>query len=369
MPDEERGVRAPIWLEPKLVAEVEIRGWTHGGRIRQSSFQGLREDKPAKEVVREVKTATPAKAKQAALKRSAPSNKRSGPEKKTPVSVAGVTLSHPDRVYWEDAGVTKHDLAEYYAGIWDWMKPHLVGRPIALVRCPDGASGQCFFQKHVSAGISAEHLHQVAEKGDKIISVDDLAGVVALVQAGVLEIHTRGSTIEHLDKADRLVFDLDPGPDTAWRDIIAAARDVRERLASIKLTTFVKTTGGKGLHVVLPIKPTPWDEAKEFCRAVAEAMAADAPQRYVATATKSKRNGRIFIDYLRNSREATAVAPYSTRARAGAPVSAPIDWSELGALESAHQYTVLNLPARLKRLRKDPWANIGRFRPSLPKIK
>ena len=359
--EEERGVRTPVWVAPKLVAEVDFHGWTHGNRVRQASFQGLREDKPAKDVVREIK-AMAATSRQATLKRSAPA-------KKAPVSVAGVALTHPDRVYWEDAGITKRDLAEFYAGIWDWMRPHLVGRPIALVRCPEGAAGQCFFQKHASAGISTEHLHQVAEKGGKIISIDDLDGLIALVQAGVLEVHTRGSTIEHLDRADRLVFDLDPGPGAGWKDVVAAARDVHERLQSIKLKTFVKTTGGRGLHVVLPIKPTPWDEAKDFCRAVAEAMAADAPARYVATAIKSKRNNRIFIDYLRNSREATAVAPCSTRARPGAPVATPIDWSELGALKGANQYTVLNLPARLSRLRKDPWAGIGRIKQSLPTFK
>ena len=163
-----------------------------------------------------------------------------------------------------------------------------------------------------------------AEKGDKIISIDDLDGLIALVQAGVLEIHTRGTTIDDREHADRLVFDLDPGPGTSWHDVVAAARDVRERLAAMKLKSFVKTTGGKGLHVVLPIKPTPWDEAKDFAHAVAAAMAHDAPDRYVATATKAKRNNRIFIDYLRNSREATAVAPYSTRARPGAAVSTPV---------------------------------------------
>ena len=368
VPAEERGVRKPIWVQPKLVAEIEIRGWTHGDRVRQSSFQGLREDKSAKDIVREVKTAAAATSP-APVKRSAQPARTAKPAtKRTPVMVAGIALTHPDRVYWEDAGVTKKDLAEFYASIWKWVRPHMAGRPISLVRCPDGAAGQCFFQKHVSAGISAEHLHQVTEKGDKIISIDDLPGLLSLVQAGVLEVHTRGSTIEHLDKADRLVFDLDPGPGTGWNDVVAAARDVRERLASIKLNTFVKTSGGKGLHVVLPIKPTPWDEAKAFCRAVAEAMAADDPRRYVATATKSKRDKKIFIDYLRNSREATAVAPYSTRARSGAPVSVPIDWSELGSLKSANQYTVLNLQARLSRLRTDPWDNIARSRPSLPKI-
>ena len=249
------------------------------------------------------------------------------------------------------------------------MRPHVVGRPIALLRCPEGAAGQCFFQKHASAGIATEHLHQVAEKGDKIISIDDLDGLISLVQAGVLEIHTRGTTIDDRERADRLVFDLDPGPGTGWSDVVAAARDVRARLSKLKLKSFLKTSGGKGLHVVLPIKPTPWEKAKDFTHAVAASMERDAPERYLSTSTKSKRKGRIFIDYLRNSREATAVAPYSTRARPGAAVSTPIDWSELGSLKSADQYTVKNLPQRLARLRKDPWATIGSVKQVLPKLK
>ena len=283
-----------------------------------------------------------------------------------PTSVAGVMLTHPDRVYWADAGVSKRDLAEFYQAVWKWMRPHVAGRPIALLRCPEGVGATCFFQKHASAGIATEHLHQVREKGDKIISIDDLDGLISLVQAGVLEIHTRGSTVDDRERADRLVFDLDPGPGTQWRDVVAAAREVRDRLAQLKLKSFVKTTGGKGLHVVLPIKPTPWDAAKDFAHALAATMARDAPERYIATATKAKRSKRIFIDYLRNSREATAVAPYSTRARPGAAVSTPVDWSELGSLKSANQYTVKNLPRRLARLRKDPWANIGRVNSSCP---
>jgi bifunctional non-homologous end joining protein LigD len=360
VPKEERGARAPIWVSPELVAEVDFHGWTHGDRVRQASFQGLREDKPARQVVREVKAM--------AAKAQAPV-KRSPPARNAKAIVGGVTLSHPDRVYWQDAGVSKRDLAEFYAQIWQWMCPHVVGRPIALLRCPEGAAGQCFFQKHAAAGIATEHLHLIPEKGDKIISIDDLAGLISLVQAGVLEIHTRGTTADDRERADRLVFDLDPGPGTGWKDVVAAAREVRERLARLKLKSFVKTSGGKGLHVVLPVKPTPWDKAKDFCHAVAASMAADDPDRYVASAAKSKRNKRIFIDYLRNSREATAVAPYSTRARPGAPVSVPVEWSELGALKSAGQYTVLNLPARLGRLRKDPWTNIGRLKQALPKLK
>ena len=281
-------------------------------------------------------------------------------------TVAGISLSHPDRIYWDDVGVTKRELAEFYVEIWDWMRPHIVGRPLVLVRCPDGAAGQCFFQKHAS-GMDSTYLHLVPEKRDKIIAIDDLSGLISLVQAGVLELHTRGTTIDHREEADRLVFDLDPGPGVGWKDLVAAAREVRERLHQLKLESFLKTSGGKGLHVVVPIKPTLWEAAKDFTRAVAEAMAADSPDRYVATTSKSERGHKIFIDYLRNSREATAVAPYSTRARSGAPVSVPIAWSDLGALRNADRYTLRNLPTRLERLHGDPWERIGRLRPSIDK--
>ncbi len=374
LPSEERGTCSPVWIEPALVAEVDFHGWTHGGRVRHASFQGLREDKAAGDVVHEVKDKAAAAA---AANKSATVKKRSAPVGKSSVKKAGknaravvgsITLTHPDRVYWEDAGVTKMDLAKYYRSVWKWMRPHVAGRPISLLRCPEGAAGQCFFQKHAAAGIATDHLHLVPEKGDKIITIDELDGLNSLVQAGVLEVHTRGTTADDCDNADRLVIDLDPGPGTGWKDVVAAARDVRARLDALKLKSFLKTSGGKGLHVVLPIVPTPWDEAKAFTQGLAGAMAADDPDRYVATATKSKRNKRIFIDYLRNSHDATAVAPYSTRARPGAPVSVPIEWSELGSLKSASQYTVLNLAARLKRLRKDPWATIGRYKQRLPRL-
>jgi len=185
----------------------------------------------------------------------------------------------------------------------------------------------------------------------------------------VLEIHTRGTTVDDREQADRLVFDLDPGPGTGWKDVVAAAREVRERLQQVRLKSFVKTSGGKGLHVVVPIKPIAWETAKNFTHAVAMSMEKDYPDRYLSTATKAKRNRRIFVDYLRNSREATAVAPYSTRARAGAPVSVPIDWAELGQLKGSNQFTVRNLPQRLSRLRTDPWAAIGHIKQSLPKFK
>jgi len=278
-----------------------------------------------------------------------------------------VRFTHPDRVYWVDVGVTKQDLADYYRMAWEWMAPHVVDRPLALVRCPDGTKGQCFFQKHASAGLTEQNLRTLTDsKGRQIIAVEDLDGLLSLVQAGVLEVHVRGSLIDHLDTCDRIVFDIDPGEDVGWADIVAAARDVRERLAAIDLETFVKLTGGKGLHVVLPIDGADWDTTKTFAQAVAFAMTSDEPERYVAKMTKSLRKGRIFIDYLRNSLEQTSVAAYSTRARAGAPVSVPVTWDELGRTRAGNQYTVLNLAKRLGSLKQDPWKDIAKVKQRLP---
>jgi bifunctional non-homologous end joining protein LigD len=366
VPEEERLARGVKWVEPRLVVEVDFRGWTGGNLVRQGSLKGVREDKPAKEVVREVGQ-MPGKIKRAALRQNAPTKvtaARTG--KGQPVEVAGVKLSHPDRVYWDDVGVTKQMLAEYYTQIWDWMRPHVTDRVLALVRCPNGASGQCFFQKHASAGIDAEHLKLVPDDGDKSIALDSVDGLVSLAQAGVLEIHVRGSSIDRLEDADRLVFDLDPGSGVGWKDVIEAARDVRKRLSDLKLESFVKTTGGKGLHVVLPIRPTPWDEAKDFCRRLAEQMSADQPDRFIAVARIAARKNKIFIDYLRNSREATAIAPYSTRARSGATVSVPLTWEELGAQKEPNAFTLQNVGKRLARLRRDPWQKIGRIKQTLP---
>jgi bifunctional non-homologous end joining protein LigD len=366
VPAEERRSRVKaVWVQPKLVAEVELRGWTHGGHIRQSSFQGLREDKSPTDVVREKKVHLAAAKTTAAAKKSKPA---AISRKKDAEQFGAVRLTHPERVYWEDAGVTKRDLVEYYAKVWDYMRPHVVGRVIALLRCPEGAPGQCFFQKHASAGVEAKFLHMVPEPdGDKSISIDDLDGLIALAQSGALEIHIRGSTIDRLEEAKHLVFDLDPGPGVTWNELKAATRDVRERLDALGMETFLKTSGGKGLHVVLPIAYTPWEAAKGFARKIAEAMERDDPKRYVSTATKAKRDKRIFVDYLRNSREATAIAPFSTRARPGAPVAVPLNWNELSTLKAANRYTVLNISQRLNRVRTDPWAGINKLKQKLPK--
>jgi bifunctional non-homologous end joining protein LigD len=306
-------------------------------------------------------------------KRSNPPSSRSKPAVRAvaskPWKEGDIRFTHPDRVYWVDVGVTKQDLADYYAAVWDWMAPHVVDRPLALVRCPEGTKGQCFFQKHASAGLTEQNLRMITDtKRRQVIAVEGLDGLLSLVQAGVLEVHVRGSTIDHLELCERIVFDLDPGDGVGWKDIVQAARDVRARLDAIKLESFVKLSGGKGVHVVVPVAGTDWDTTKTFVQAFAQAMAADDPDRYVAKMTKSLRGGKIFVDYLRNSLEQTSVAAYSTRARAGAPVSAPVTWDELGRTTGSNQYTVLNLIKRLDSLKQDPWRDMAQVKQKLPDL-
>ena len=370
------------WVEPKTVIEANLRGWTADGLVRQAAFKGVREDKSPQEVVRE-KAATIASGAAPAPKIAAeaaktmtrtsktkPRSSAHSSSRRRQESEGAVRFTHPDRVYWVDVGITKQDLADYYRSVWDWMAPHIISRPLALVRCPDGTSGECFFQKHASAGLTEQNLRTVIDRNRRqVIAVEDLNGVLSLVQAGVLELHVRGSTIDHLDICNRIVFDIDPGEDVAWTSVVAAARDVRERLAALDLQSFVKLTGGKGLHVVLPIGSADWRSTKNFAQAVALAMTADDPDRYVAKITKSLRKGKIFVDYLRNSLEQTSVAAYSTRARPGAAVSAPVTWEELGRTKGGNQHTVLNLGRRLSGLKQDPWKDIGRLKQNLPDLR
>jgi bifunctional non-homologous end joining protein LigD len=376
------------WVKPETVIEAELRGWTADALVRQAAFKGVREDKPPREVVRELPPPSDAQARAAgaaaaasALKTAAEnarmmtktSKKARVPTRKSSRRPAGteasgsVRFTHPDRVYWPDVGVTKQALADYYRSVWEFMAPHVVDRPLALVRCPDGTGGECFFQKHASAGLEDRYLRTVIDKNKRqIIAVEDLDGLLSLAQAGVLEVHVRGSLIDRLDLCNRIVFDIDPGEGLAWTDVIAAARDVRQRLSAIDLESFVKLTGGKGLHVVLPIAGADWETAKSFAQAVAFAMTADSPDRYLAKMTKSLRKGKVFIDYLRNSLEQTAVAAYSTRARAGAPVSVPVAWEELGRTKGGNQYTLLNLGRRLAGRKQDPWHDMDRVKQRLP---
>ena len=324
------------FVRPELVAEVDVRGWTADGLLRHASFKALREDKPASEVVRESSTADP--------------------PAKAPASA--IELTHPDRLYWPDDGVTKQGLADYYTEVWPRMAPFVVGRALALVRCPDGVAGQKFFQKHAWKGVSSAIVlvEDPNEKGEPLISIRDLDGLIALVQMAALEIHPWGSTVADWERPDTIVMDLDPGENVAWEAVIEAAREVRQRLEAAGLAAFVKTSGGKGLHVVAPVKPkADWPAVKAFTKGIADAMTADSPERYVATIAKAKRTGKILIDYLRNQRGATAIAAYSTRARPGAAVSMPLDWDELGPGIGPAHFTVANAPARLAALASDPW--------------
>jgi bifunctional non-homologous end joining protein LigD len=368
LPAEERG-RKGIWVEPTRVAEVMFRGWTAQGHVRHAVFKGLREDKSATEVVRESPMPSTATKSKKSAPKSAP-RKSAAPARKTKAKSADsgpVKFTNPSRVYWTDVEITKQQLADYYTMVWDHMAPHVVRRPMALVRCPEGVGGQCFFQKHAAAGLISERIRRIKdEKGEELIYIEDLDGLLTLVQAGVLEIHVWGSNVDDIEHCNRIVFDLDPGEDVPLAAINKAAREFRERLAELRLESFVKTTGGKGLHVVVPTNGTPWDDAKDFAHAMVLAMTADSPDRYVSKMTKSIRGGKIFLDYLRNGRGATAIVAYSTRARAGATVSVPVEWDELGPKLAPNKFTVLNLGKRLAKLKKDPWADIGKVKQKIP---
>ncbi|WP_323008568.1 DNA ligase D [Paracoccus sp. (in: a-proteobacteria)] len=330
--------RQARYVRPELVAEVEFRAWTADGHLRHASFRGLREDKPAAEIVRETTKAR--------TKAPAPQKRR-------------VHLTHPDRLYWPGEGVTKEGLADYYAEVWHHIAPWVTGRPLALLRCPNGITGQKFFQKHAWKGLNpniALIQDPKAPKDEPLISINDLDGLMGLVQSAALEIHPWGSTVADWERPDMIVMDLDPGEDVVWPAVIDAAEEVRRRLEDHGIASFVKTSGGKGLHVVAPLVPqAEWSAVKAFTKAMAEAMAADSPDRYVATISKAKRHGKILIDYLRNQRGATAVAAYSTRARPGAAVSAPLRWDELDASIGPAWFTVQNMPTRLATLTNDPW--------------
>jgi bifunctional non-homologous end joining protein LigD len=331
------------WVEPKLVAEVELMGWTADGLVRHASFKGLREDIESSEIVREEAAADP-----------------------PPAPTPRFELTHPDRVFWPDVGITKQGLAAFYSEIADWVLPHVIGRPLSLVRCPTGVGNECFFQKHAWTGMG-KAVRRRKIPGEEVLYIEDLDGLIALVQSGVLEIHPWGSRIASVEQPDRVTIDLDPAEDVAWTTLIEAALEVRERLRARGLESFVKTTGGKGLHVVFPLTPkAQWDEVKAFAQQIAEEMAKDSPARYVATMAKRVRTGRIFVDYLRNGRGATAIAAYSTRARAGAAVSTPLEWEELSPSLRPNHFTADNLPTRLRHLGRDPWTDMAQMDQGLP---
>ena len=362
------------WAEPELVCEVEFRTWTGSGVMRHASFQGLREDKEARTVVREQAAPTPssrpAKAStKAPSKAKAADGPKSAGDDGPDLEHLGVRLTSPDKVLYKDTGLTKRDLAEYYLAVADYMLPHVAGRPLSLVRCPEGSDSECFYQRHPTRGLS-EHIHavEVREKGKTVesLAIEDVKGLVALVQMGALEIHPWGSRIDDPEKPDRLILDLDPDTEIPFSRVVEAAHAMRGFLRDLGLESFVKTTGGKGLHLYVPIQRRhDWAEAKAFTKAIASAVSRAAPDEYTDNMAKTRRTGRIYVDYLRNDRGATAVAAWSTRSRPGATVSMPLDWSELTADLDPKRFAVATIGERLKVLKADPWQEMANIRQSI----
>jgi bifunctional non-homologous end joining protein LigD len=340
--------RRSHWVRPELVAEVAFTEWTHDGTLRHPSFQGLRLDKKPAEVVREK-----------AIDPAAAPDKDSRPARRGKASASKVELSNQAKVFYPETGLTKQDLANYYESVSEWILPHIEQRPLALLRCPNGWGKECFYQKNVDRGAheAIDRVKVSTSEGPALyMMANSTNALVGLVQMGVLEIHPWGSTTRHLGKPDRIIFDFDPDDDLPWKSLVEAVRLIQTLLGELGLEGFLKTTGGKGLHVVVPIQATqPWPVIKAFSKAVAELFAATFPDRFTAKISKATRRGKIFIDYLRNDEGSTAIAPYSTRARAKAPVSMPIAWSELSKDVRFDYFNVRTAPRRLKGLKRDPW--------------
>ena len=336
--------RGAHWVSPKLVCEVEFSEWTADGRLRHPSFQGLREDKPAKSIGRDVPIA--------ALRKTSGSGKDA--------TVGGIRLSHPDRIIYPGTGITKLQLANYYLDVAERILPHIAGRPLSMLRCPEGTGEPCFFQRHI-AHDQSPYLHNtgidVKGRDETYLMINDVKGLLTLVQWGVIELHPWGCLADKPDKPDRIIFDLDPDPAVEWKEMVKGANEVRARMRELGLESFLKTTGGKGLHVEVPLtRGLGWPAVKAFARAIAESMQHDSPDRYIATMSKAARKGKIFVDYLRNELTSTAVAPFSARAREGATAATPLAWDELTATLKPAVFTIETVPARLRTQKADPWA-------------
>ena len=352
------------WVEPRLVVEVSFTEWTPDGRLRHPVFQGLREDKPPSEVRREEPRMSQPRTR-AASRAPAPRKAKAPPGRAAksapsagPVTVAGVTISHPDRVVYPEAGITKAELARHFERIAPLLLPHAGGRPLALVRCPEGIARQCFFQKHwpgePPASIDTVPIRQSDGVRPHVV-IHDVEGLVTLVQWGVMEIHAWGSRADNPELPDRIIFDLDPDPAVGWPAVTEAAAGLHALLDALGLASWLKTSGGKGLHVVVPIaRRSSWDDVSDFARRVAAHLETEFPDRFIAKASKKARQGLIFVDWLRNTRGATAIVPWSSRARPAAGVSVPIAWSQLGKISSGEQYTLRSI-ADGRTPRSDPW--------------
>ena len=365
--------RPAHWIRPDLVVEVEFLEWTGDGHIRHPSFRGLREDREPHEVRRESPAsgagaadvegeAAPEAAAETEVAPAAITPARGGSDR-SPL-VLGQRISHPERAFYPALGLTKLDLARFYEAVGAAMVPHVRGRPLTLVRCPEGVMGECFYSKHVATGarsplakIMIREKGTDAEKPEPFLVIRDHAGLVALAQLGVLEIHTWNSTETQVDFPDRFVMDLDPGPEVPWTEVVEAARLVRDVLRAVGLESWLKTTGGKGLHVVVPVAPVlDWDACLELSRAIAGLVVRQQPRRYTTALPKAGREKKILLDYYRNHRGATSVAAFSTRSRPEATVSVPIAWDELSPALRSYDFTVTSVPPRLRQLGADPWA-------------
>ncbi|HHZ53298.1 DNA ligase D [Xanthomonas vasicola] len=389
VPTDDTDLRGATWFAPRFVVEVFYRGIGGQKLLRQASFKALRPDKriadlsdsdaadgaaatpsakrSPKRVAKNAKTVTTQAPKRAATRAAAAATRKSAVA--APAADAMPTLSSPTKLIYPDIRATKRDVWDYYQAVMDHLLPQIVGRPLSIIRCPSGAEKPCFFQKHHTAGlarVSSVKLTEETGTNAYYLVVEDAPGLLELVQFNALEFHPWGSHADRPDVADRVVFDLDPGPDVPFSEVKRASNDIRKLLAQLELESFLRVSGGKGLHVVVPLNPgCDWEVTKRFAKGFADALAQAEPQRFIATATKSLRNKRIFVDYLRNGRGATAVASYSLRGRPGAPVALPLPWSDLSKLQRADAFTLRDVPEKLRRRRKDPWADMDRIQQNL----